>query len=52
MRSGKDITIMATGIMVSAALEAADKLKKEGFECFIVEVYPTADALEVERIPL
>ena len=32
--------------------EISDKLKKEGFECFIVEVYPTADALEVERIPL
>lgn len=28
------------------------KLKKHGFECYIVEEYPTADALEVERIPL
>jgi pyruvate formate-lyase activating enzyme-like uncharacterized protein len=30
----------------------ANKLKKHGFLCFIVEEYPTADALEVERIPL
>jgi len=27
-------------------------LKKHGFDCFIVEEYPTADVLEVERIPL
>ena len=30
----------------------APKLKKQGFECYIVEEYPTADALEVERTPL
>ena len=30
----------------------SDKLKSEGFECFIVEEYPTADRLEVEKIPL
>ena len=30
----------------------AKNLKKAGFSCFIVEEYPTADALEVERIPL
>jgi len=28
------------------------KLKKQGFDCYIIEEYPTADALEVERIPL
>jgi len=27
-------------------------LKQKGFECYIVEEYPTADALEVERTPL
>ena len=30
----------------------ATDLKKQGFECYMVEEYPTADALEVERIPL
>ena len=28
------------------------KLKKQGFDCYIIEEYPTANALEVERIPL
>ena len=28
------------------------KLKKKGCECFMIEEYPTADRLEVERIPL
>lgn len=31
--------------------EITIELKKHGFECFIVEEYPTADALEVERTP-
>lgn len=30
----------------------APELKKKRLECYIVEEYPTADALEVERIPL
>jgi pyruvate formate-lyase activating enzyme-like uncharacterized protein len=30
----------------------AEDLKKLGFFCYIVEEYPTADSLEVERIPL
>lgn len=30
----------------------ATNLKKQGFECYLVEEYPTADALEVEKIPL
>jgi len=32
--------------------DISKKLKKQGLECFLVEEYPTADALEVERIPL
>lgn len=32
--------------------EISDELKELGFECFIVEEYPTADRLEVEKIPL
>jgi hypothetical protein len=30
----------------------SSNLKKRGFECFMIEEYPTADRLEVERIPL
>ena len=30
----------------------APELKKRGLECYMIEEYPTADALEVERIPL
>jgi len=32
--------------------DISSKLKKHNIECFIVEEYPTADSLEVERIPL
>ncbi len=28
------------------------RLSKQGYRCFIIEEYPTADKLEVERIPL
>ncbi len=28
------------------------KLKNQGYECYLIEEYPTADSLEVERIPL
>lgn len=30
----------------------APKLTKQGYQCFIVEEYPTADRLEVERTPV
>ena len=32
--------------------EIAQDLKNKGLECYITEEYPTADGLEVERIPL
>ena len=32
--------------------DVAHDLKKQGYECSIVEEYPTADRLEVERTPL
>lgn len=32
--------------------EIVEDLRREGLECYIVEEYPTADRLEVERIPL
>lgn len=32
--------------------EIAKELSHKGYSCFIIEEYPTADALEVERMPL
>ena len=32
--------------------EIVADLKKQGYDCYMVEEYPTADRLEVERIPL
>ncbi len=34
--SGKDVSILACGLMVSASLEAAEKLKKEGIEAEVI----------------
>jgi len=36
-RPGRDVSIVATGIMVSRALEAAEKLSKEGIEAEIID---------------
>ncbi|MFH1031331.1 MAG: transketolase family protein [Chloroflexota bacterium] len=38
MREGKDATIIALGIMVKAALDAADNLKKEGINCRVLNM--------------
>jgi transketolase len=38
MRQGKDVTIIAMGLMVSAALEAADDLMREGIDCHILNI--------------
>lgn len=38
LRNGRDITIIATGIMVSAALEAAEKLKYENIEASVINM--------------
>jgi transketolase len=38
LREGKHVAIFATGIMVSKALEAAEILKKEGIDAFVVNV--------------
>ncbi len=46
---GKDITIIATGQMVSKALEAEQILKKEGIDCGVVDMY-TIKPLDTKTI--
>jgi len=38
MRQGKDATIIALGVMVSPALEAADSLKQKGINCRVLNM--------------
>jgi len=39
LREGSDVTIIATGYMVSKALEAADKLKSEGIDARVINIH-------------
>jgi len=39
LRDGKDATIVATGIMVSLALEAAEKLEEEGISARVINIH-------------
>ncbi len=38
MRQGRDVTIIAIGLMVAAALEAAKNLRREGIDCRILNM--------------
>jgi transketolase len=38
MREGKDATVIAIGLMVSAALEAATNLRQEGIDCRVLNM--------------
>ena len=38
LREGKDATIIAIGIMVTAAIDAAENLKQEGIDCRVINV--------------
>lgn len=49
IRPGKDATIMAIGIMVSKALEAAEALAAEGLDCRVINL-PTLKPLDEEAI--
>ncbi len=49
MRPGKDATIIAIGIMVASALEAADNLKKEGIDCCVLNM-PTLKPIDEAAI--
>ena len=39
LRDGKDITIIATGIMVSEAMKAAEELALEGIDCRVIDMH-------------
>ena len=39
MREGKDVTIVATGLMVSASLEAAEKLAVDGIDAEVINIH-------------
>ncbi len=49
MRQGQDVTIIAIGIMVTAALEAAEALKQEGIDCRVLNM-PTLKPVDEEAI--
>ncbi len=49
MRQGKDATIIAIGIMVVAALEAAESLKQEGIDCRVLNM-PTLKPIDEATI--
>ncbi|MBA7597725.1 Apulose-4-phosphate transketolase subunit B [subsurface metagenome] len=49
MRGGKDVTIIACGLMVDKALQAVDDLAREGIECRVVNM-PTLKPLDEDAI--
>ena len=49
MRSGKDATIIAIGVMVAQALEAAAELAREGIDCQVVNM-PTLKPIDETAI--
>ncbi len=49
MREGKDVTIVATGLMVSMALEAAEKLAADGVDAEVINIH-TIKPLDEEII--
>ena len=49
LRDGKDVTIVATGLMVCEALEAAETLAKEGISARVINIH-TIKPLEEELI--
>ncbi|HZY43801.1 MAG TPA: transketolase family protein [Anaerolineae bacterium] len=49
LRPGNDVTLIATGLMVSRSLEAAQVLASEGIDARVLEVH-TIKPLDVDRI--
>ena len=49
MRQGRNATIIAIGVMVALAMEAADNLKQEGIECCVLSM-PTLKPIDEAAI--
>jgi transketolase len=49
LREGHDITIIANGIMVAAALDAAENLAKQGIDCRVLNM-ATIKPLDIEAV--
>jgi transketolase len=49
LKGGKDVTIFATGLMVSEALKAADILSKEGIAAEVINIH-TIKPIDIEGI--
>ncbi len=49
MREGRDVTVIANGVMVTAALEAAEGLAKQGVDCRVLNM-ATVKPLDVEAV--
>lgn len=49
VRSGKDVTIIASGIMVSTAVQAAEELEKDGISAEVI-ANPTVKPIDAETI--
>jgi transketolase len=49
LREGHDVTIIADGIMVAAAMDAAESLAKQGIDCRVLNM-PTVKPLDIEAV--
>ncbi len=49
LRSGRDITVIANGVMVTSAMEAAEKLAEEGIDVRVIDMH-TIKPLDTEII--
>ena len=49
MREGRDVTVIANGMMVAAAVDAAESLAKQGIDCRVLNM-ATVKPLDVEAV--
>lgn len=49
LRTGKDVTIVASGIMVAEGLQAADQLAKQGIEATVIDMF-SIKPLDIETL--